>query len=193
MGKVDKESLLTQTRLKEVLDYNPTTGEFVRTKGGRGRQVNKVTGCQTSAGYIVIGVDNEVYYAHRLAWLYVHGYFPKGEKSQLDHIDGDKSNNRLVNLKECNGSENMRNKKMYSNNPSGVNGVNFREIVQLSGKIDQYWVALWKNAQNKLHRKYFSIEKHGNEQAKELATLHRKEKIRELCAQDINYSIRHGI
>jgi hypothetical protein len=62
----------------------------------------------------------KLYQAHRLAWFYVYGVFPSG---QIDHINRNKSDNRLVNLRDCSISENKQNSGLYKNNKSGFKGV----------------------------------------------------------------------
>jgi hypothetical protein len=110
---------LTQERLKEVLDYNPETGIFHRLA-----QRGKRTGYVDRLGYIKIGVDGSSYLAHRLAWLYVYGYFPE---NFIDHIDRNSSNNRITNLREVSHQCNMRNCKRQSSSSSDIKGVMFRK------------------------------------------------------------------
>lgn len=92
-------------RMKELLSYDPETGLF-RWKVTRGgpRKAGDIAG--TSASYIHLTFDGKTYYAHRLAWLYMTGEWPKGE---IDHIDGDKKNNRFANLRDVSRSVNVQN------------------------------------------------------------------------------------
>lgn len=189
MGKVDKESLLTQTRLKEVLEYNFETGELVWIERRAGRTFGKSAGgVDKGHGYIQIRINDRLYLAHRLIWLYVHGKFPSGEKNQLDHIDGNKTNNRLENLRECSRTENARNQKMKSNNTSGFTGV----CLENTNERFSYWTATWTDVFGILQRKRFSVRKLGSEKAKELAISFRNEKMQELASHGIVYSERHG-
>lgn len=103
---------LTQERLKELLKYNSETGEFHWLKNG------KLTGYSTNNVYTQIYVDGKNYRAHRLAWLYVYGYFPE---SEVDHINRIKNDNRILNLREASRTCNMRN--MAGHGSSGVKGV----------------------------------------------------------------------
>lgn len=96
--------------------YNPSTGNFTRLLNG------KVAGCIDAKGYVVFSVLNKVQKAHRLAWLYMTGEMPKG---QIDHINGDKSDNRFINLRVVNNSQNQMNKPIQINNSSGFKGVNW--------------------------------------------------------------------
>jgi hypothetical protein len=72
-------------------------------------------------GYIKIGIHGIGYQAHRVVWVLAHGFDP-GTKG-IDHIDGDRSNNRLSNLRLCNQSQNCLNTKISPSNKSGVKGV----------------------------------------------------------------------
>ena len=112
--------MITQTELKERLEYNPDTGVFTRlVLTGR---FSKGTFAGTkSHGYIDIGFLGKRYGAHRLAWLYVHGHFPE----QIDHINGIRDDNRLSNLREVNNYINSRNIGMRKNNKSGFMGVSW--------------------------------------------------------------------
>lgn len=112
--------MLTQERLKELLDYDPETGVFVwKIAKGKSKKGSKA-GCLNKCGYIYIGIDKNYYYAHRLAWFYVHNCWPT---SQIDHINRVPSDNRLANLRIATKSENEWNKNAYKNNKSGYAGV----------------------------------------------------------------------
>ena len=82
--------------------------------------VGAVAGCLSVKGYRVINVDGKQYFAHRLAWLYVHGRWPV---DQLDHINGVTDENRIKNLREATQSENLQNRSVQRNNKSGHPGV----------------------------------------------------------------------
>jgi len=116
----EKRKDLTYDRLRELLTYNPKTGKFFRrTSRGRAR-AGAECGGTLSERYVRIGIDGKLYSAHRLAWLYVHGYLPE---NGLDHIDRDPSNNRIENLREVSPSCNKRNCGNPRTNTSGVKGV----------------------------------------------------------------------
>ena len=114
--------MITQERLKHVLNYDPETGIFTWlgiikynvTKGSK-------AGCAGSH-YHHIGIDRANYYAHRLAWLFVTGRWPK---KQIDHINGDGFDNRIKNLRESTHYENMRNRKKSKKTKTGFKGVVF--------------------------------------------------------------------
>lgn len=113
---------LTIERLKQVYGYNADTGVFTRLISTGNRFNNKVgnSGYIQAQGYWMISLDGTQYRAHRLAWFYVHGVWPEND---IDHIDGDRLNNRLVNLREATRAENMQNiQKANSNNKTGLLG-----------------------------------------------------------------------
>lgn len=109
--------MITQEELKNQFHYNPYTGIFIRKKLG------KKTGSKNNCGYININVNNKTYSAHRLAWLYVHGDWPKN----IDHVNHIRHDNRLVNLRNVTHKENRRNSSLISTNKSGVNGVHWNK------------------------------------------------------------------
>lgn len=101
--------MLTQERLKELLEYNSDTGEFTCIKdSGTKWKAGKVAGHHHWNGYIVIGIDSKSYKAHRLAFFYMTGKWPT---HQVDHINGKRSDNRFVNLREATPSQNQQNLK----------------------------------------------------------------------------------
>ena len=110
--------MITQNRLKELLRYSPDTGTFTWVKSRVGAKEGDIAGC-LARGYIVIRVDDELHRAHRLAWLYAHGVWP----TQIDHIDHNKDNNRLSNLREASQAENMKNQTIRAAYNSCVTGV----------------------------------------------------------------------
>lgn len=118
---------LTQSRLKKLVHYNLETGVFTWLKRENsqwnGKWAKKRAGWirnGKSGIYRQISVDDKKYYEHRLAWLYVTGNWPV----EIDHINGDKVDNKFCNLREAHGSQNHYNKTM-SNNTSGYKGVFF--------------------------------------------------------------------
>ncbi len=127
---------LTAERLREVLDYSPDTGIFkwrVRLPHSRAT-AGSSAGTINQDGYRQIAIDNKCYVAHRLAWLYVYGHWFAGG---LDHIDCDRSNNRLKNLRAATPSQNRANSRLRRNSKSGLKGVSFnygwRAFITING------------------------------------------------------------
>lgn len=101
-------SELDSTRLRELLSYDPATGVFTRKVGSPRSPVGSIAGGSDHKGHWVIRVNAKKYFAHRLAWLYVHGVWPAGV---VDHINGDGMDNRIDNLRDVTQSVNMQNLK----------------------------------------------------------------------------------
>jgi hypothetical protein len=110
---VRKRPRLTRARLRDLLHYDPRTGEFRRRKSSRknGR-----------TGYVatLITIDGQFYPAHQLAWLYMTG---RWGRPMIDHRDGDPANNRWANLRLATRSQNAANKRRPQHNTSGFKGV----------------------------------------------------------------------
>lgn len=111
---------ITQYRLKSLLTYDPDTGIFMR-KGKR-------SGYNHHSGYRYVGIDGEKIIEHRLAWFYVYGVWPVAD---LDHINRNRSDNRIANLREANRATNCQNQPIRKSNKSGITGVYYHKV---SGK-----------------------------------------------------------
>lgn len=110
---------ITQEELKSLLDYNSDTGIFTwKVQNGPRARVGYPAG--TTDGYVRIKINGILYLAHRLAFLYETGVWPK---DQIDHINHIRSDNRFSNIREVTHSENKRNVPIRSDNTSGVTGV----------------------------------------------------------------------
>lgn len=194
--RVNKENLLSQVRLKEVLSYDLKTGAFtwLVAIGRRGKVGNRAGSINKVYGYVNIGIDGYQYRAHRLVWLYSYGYFPSGDKRFIDHVNGRRRDNRLVNLRTSSTAENNKNQQKQNNNTSGTVGI--RRVEQWNGtktKKHSYWVAYWSNESGKQTNRKFNIGIYGEEQAKQMAIDCRIEQIRLLeLNHNIIYSPRHG-
>lgn len=120
-------SSLTQARLKELLRYDPETGVFTYACARPKVRVGAVAGhTHAGHGYRQIKLDGRLYLAHRLAWLYVHGCWPS---DMLDHIDRDRTNNRLLNLRESDRFLNRQNSLAPCNSTSGIKGVTWNRTL----------------------------------------------------------------
>jgi hypothetical protein len=115
--------------------------------------VNKISagaiaGCRQSRGYWHIRISRRLYMVHRLAWLYVTGEWPMGH---IDHINGDRSDNRFVNLRVATNSENARNSRRRINNACGYKGVHYKKrlnkfVAQIHVDGGVYHLGVFKTA-----------------------------------------------
>lgn len=98
---------LTQKRLKEVLTYDPSSGVFVWIAPTNQRiRPGSIAGAKHNKGYRAIRIDGDLYLSHRLAWLWMCGEFPS---EFIDHANCDRADNRWVNLRLANPSQNGAN------------------------------------------------------------------------------------
>ena len=111
--------------LKEYLDYNPDTGILTWIKKPAGSvEVGQEAGAKHSKGYIIISFKGNSYFAHRIAYYMYHGVDPL--ENLVDHKYGDKSNNKIKDLRLATVSQNgMNHIKLRSDNTSGVIGVSW--------------------------------------------------------------------
>lgn len=116
--------MLTLDRLKEVLTYDPETGIFrwVKTLGSRARAGEIAGSKPTTVGYGTIRIDGKLYYAHRLAWFFFYGEWPK---HQVDHKNLKRVENPIENLREATMQQQRRNEGRRKNNTSGFKGVSW--------------------------------------------------------------------
>ncbi len=118
------KEMIAQDHLKTVLSYDASTGLFTRLRESKRYKIGEIAGCRAPTGYVVIRIDGQLYAAHRLAWLYCTGQ----NVELLDHINGDKSDNRLCNLRPANKVQNGINRGRPSNNTSGFKGVTWSAL-----------------------------------------------------------------
>lgn len=136
MAKPRQESQETAELVKKTFGYDPETGLLRRLGKVRGRSLNDPVGyastnVRSGKTYIMVRMNYGTYVAHRLIWVLVHGTWPV---SELDHEDGDGTNNRITNLREVTHVQNQKNMKRPSHNRSGHVGVTWI-------KRDQRWAA----------------------------------------------------
>jgi hypothetical protein len=99
-----------QDRVRELLNYCTETGVFTWRMKRRGRaRVGTVAGTKHPKGYIRISIDHVDHLAHRLAWIFVHG--PIDDSMVIDHINGNRSDNRIENLRVVTGMQNANNQQ----------------------------------------------------------------------------------
>jgi hypothetical protein len=106
-------------RLRALVDYDPDTGEF--TRGGKPMS----TWLAGQYGRIQIDIDGQLRYAARVAYAHHHGEWPRG---QVDHINGDHTDNRIANLRDLTNAQNAQNRRRAkSDNSTGFLGVSYEK------------------------------------------------------------------
>lgn len=129
--------MITQERLRELVRYCPETGIFTHLESKGRKKAGTTAGSLRLDGYVYIMIDGHRTFAHRFAWLYMTGEWPVAD---IDHIDGNKSNNAFNNLRDVSRSVNAQNQKRAKiSNKLGLLGVsqlpsgNFKAIIVLNG------------------------------------------------------------
>lgn len=116
--------MLTQERLRDLLEYNPESGVFTWKVKRRGPNiVGGRAGCENGPrGYCSIKVGGVIYLQHRLVWFYMTGEWPQFD---IDHRNGYRKDNRFSNLRSTTRKQNLENQKLHRDNTSGFRGVTF--------------------------------------------------------------------
>jgi hypothetical protein len=130
--------ILTQDYLHEIFEYRD--GElYWKINKSQKSKIGNIAGCSDGLGYFHTMIDGKNYKNHRIIFLMFHGYLPKC----IDHIDNNRSNNCIENLREATKSQNCQNSKKSIRNKSGVKNVHWN-------KTSQKWqVILMINGKNK--------------------------------------------
>jgi hypothetical protein len=122
-----KEQAYHIKRIRELFAYEPEEGVLYRIKA------SKRAGRKTPAGYYIVSIDGVTWREHRIIWEWVHGQ-ALAEDYEIDHIDGDRGNNRIENLRKVSRRENQWNAQTRKDNTSGYKGVSWH-------KKSQRWAA----------------------------------------------------
>mgnify|MGYP003145362455 CR=1 FL=1 len=144
--KAGAEPSLTSGTLRDLLHYDQDTGVFTwrerpvsMFRDGRrlraasecsrwnSRYSGSVAGTLKDTGYVEIGILGKLYPAHRLAWLMTYGRFPQ---KKIDHVNGERADNRIANLREADDFQNAANSRKRKDNTSGFKGVSFRKDLE---------------------------------------------------------------
>lgn len=149
------KSNITQERLSQLFDYDPETGLFIwkqrplsdfanlrAMNSWNARYSGMVAGGTDTHGYVQIKINRHLFLAHQLAWLFIHGKWPN---SVIDHINNNRKDNRIINLREATLNGNATNSKTRKDNTSGMKGVSFHKRIKK-----------WQ-AQISCKRKYISL------------------------------------
>jgi hypothetical protein len=111
---------ISHDELTTLLHYNPDTGVFTQKLRWWNRQPGDTLGCKSPQNYWYIGVGGKQYPAHRLAWFYVHKEWPPGD---IDHINRNRLDNRISNLRAVTRSQNLHNATPRNSTKTSVTGV----------------------------------------------------------------------
>jgi hypothetical protein len=113
---------LTHEKLLEMFDYNPETGALLEKKTRRGAipRDGRKAGWTNAVGYKCVSILRRSYLVHRLAWFYVHKHWPP---QMIDHVNGDRGDNRLCNLRLASQSQNMANTLARKDSSTGIKGI----------------------------------------------------------------------
>lgn len=145
-----KTKVVTPDLLRQLIDYDPLTGKMVWRRrdeespwfsaSWNGRYAGTpALACTSWNGYLTGRIFNRAFTAHRVAWAITYGKWPDGE---IDHINGRRDDNRIVNLRDVPRILNSRNQKLHRTNTSGVAGVSlmkakslWRARIRINGKM----------------------------------------------------------
>lgn len=147
MSKIKRRSMKEReqngpsaARVRELLDYSAETGIFRWRIDATSRSKKGALAGHESLGYLAIIIDGEKFLAHRVAWLYVHGEWPS---EFIDHINRNKTDNRMENLRTATKRDNESNKPATSRNSTGYKGVHWR------GDAKKYRAVIRENGKRK--------------------------------------------
>jgi hypothetical protein len=162
---------LQESQIREYIKYDPDTGKlfWLNNAPPRGIAGNEIT-VKNNRGYIFVSIKGRRYMGHRLAWFITYGEWPQLE---IDHINGNVSDNRIINLRKVTKSENAQNRIEHRNgNPIGVSWVN----------THKKWVAMApRNFLNRNSTKQATIGRYDSKEEAALAVI-------EFCAKHIKTS-----
>lgn len=154
------EGALSIEALRSLLRYDPETGHFWWLQASPKRDMSKPAGFGNGRGYLLIRIGIHRYLAHRLAWFFVYGQWPQ----ELDHINRDRSDNRLCNLRTATRSENMTNSSGWAESTLGVKNV--------SRHRSGFRVQISRNGLNVLDKQYHCLGQAVKERNVMLRLLH---------------------
>ena len=156
-----------------IMSYNPESGHIAWKSRNDiapkcdARRKGKIAGCYSKKDKcIIIGINGKTYLSHRIAWLLHYGTWPK---YILDHINCDRTDNRISNLRDATQAENLSNRGVTKRNTTGIKGVSFdkknnRYFGRINSNRKSFYIGSWKtieeavepmaNAYNKIHGEF---------------------------------------
>ncbi|WP_454863317.1 HNH endonuclease [Pseudomonas hormoni] len=145
---------MTADELRLLVSYDPETGAlFRKTDLAANAKAGAQITCVNSDGYIQAVIRKKFFYGHRLAWMLFYGSPPEG---RIDHINGNRSDNRISNLRIASAGQNVHNTRLRKDNSSGVKGVSWHAVYRK-------WVARLSNNRVLVYEEYFdSLEEATN-------------------------------
>lgn len=179
---------LKDIKWEDYFYYDPESYTFLKWKVDRvGNKVkDKPAGWKTKSGYYEVKIHRRIVKVHRIIYELFYGAIEKDY--YIDHIDQNKTNNAINNLRSVERNINLRNMPKRKDNTSGVTGVCY--FINTKSKTP-YWMAYWSDSNGK-KSKYFSVKKYGDS-AFDMAVEFRKNRILELNSMGFGYSEGHGV
>lgn len=196
---IDKHNTSFPTKyteeLKRFVEYSVSSDSCLKWIAVSGKSSNvrigeSVGSLDKSDGYWKLHGLGFTYKVHRIIWFLHNGKIPEGKF--IDHINGNRSDNRIENLRVVSTELNSRNRKMNKNNKTGYNMVNYQESYSLKGTLIRKYVVYIYLKTWKKSSKSFSCLKYGDEGALKLALDWRDEQLSGLKDKDFGYTDRHG-
>ena len=146
-----RHSIPSVQRVREAFSYDPDTGHLVwRIRTSNRAAIGKEAGSPDGQGYRILMLDKCLLRTHRVAWAHFHGDWPKGF---IDHINGNRSDNRINNLRDVSNAVNLQNSmKIQRNNTTGFRGVWIERksgvfVAEMSMNRKKYTLGRFKTAE----------------------------------------------
>ncbi len=189
---------------EEYVYYDETSPSCLRRQtdwlSGMGHRIKKASKGDVLGGILVstkgyrrwaVKIAGKTSIVSRIIWELFNGKIPEG--MQIDHINGDSTDNRISNLRCVTSKTNSHNQKKRSTNTSGVTGVDLLVNTNKAGKQNLYWKAQWNDLTGKRCAKTFSVEKFGYDEAFKMACNYRSLMVAALIEEGAHYTDTHGV